>query len=76
MPDATVVAFEDHGVVRRTIDEGVEDARQVLADLARLGIEMEDVAATLEQEGVAAFSKSYDELIQALTDKANTLHPS
>jgi transaldolase len=73
MPDATVASFEDHGVVRRTIDEGVDEARRVLADLARVGIDMEDVANTLEHEGVAAFSKSFDELIQALTDKANAL---
>lgn len=76
LPDATVAAFEDHGVVHRTIDEGVDEARQVLADLAGVGVDMEDVAATLEQEGVAAFVKSYDELIQALSDKANALQGS
>ena len=32
---------------------------------------MEDVSRKLEEEGVAAFSKSYDELLQALEDKAN-----
>jgi transaldolase len=76
MPDATVVAFEDHGVVRRSIDEGVDEARQVMADLAGVGVDMEAVADTLEQEGVSAFVKSYDELIQALTDKANALQGS
>ena len=76
MPDATVTALEDHGVVQRTIDVGADDARRVLDDLAGLGIEMEDVATTLEQEGVAAFCKSYDELIQVLTDKANALDRS
>jgi len=74
LPDATVAAFLDHGELRRTIDDGVDDARRVLADLAGLGVDMEDVAATLEQEGVAAFVKSFDELIQALSDKANALH--
>jgi transaldolase len=74
MPDATVAAFEDHGDVRRTIDEGVAEARQVMTDLSGVGVEIEDVAATLEQEGVAAFVKSFDELIQALSDKANALH--
>jgi hypothetical protein len=34
---------------------------------------MADVSRTLEDEGVAAFSKSYDELLQALQDKANEL---
>jgi transaldolase len=73
MPDATVDAFLDHGRLARTIDEGLDEARRVLGELERLGISMEDVAQTLEDEGVAAFSKSYDELLQALTDKANTL---
>ena len=74
LPDATVAAFEDHGEVRCTIDEGVDDARQVMAGLERVGVDIEDVAATLEHEGVAAFVKSFDELIQALSDKANALH--
>jgi transaldolase len=73
MPDATVQAFIDHGVVRRTIDEGVDDAQETLERLASLGIDMEDVATKLEDEGVAAFVKSFDELIQALQDKANAL---
>jgi predicted RNase H-like HicB family nuclease len=34
---------------------------------------MEDVGNTLEEEGVAAFAKSYDELLQALQDKAAAL---
>ena len=73
MPDATVAAFEDHGAVRRTIDEGVDEANAVLRDVERVGIDMEDVAKTLETEGVAAFVKSFDELIQALADKANAI---
>ena len=73
MPDATIDAFDDHGTLRRTVDEGVDDARATLDRLAGLGIDMEDVADRLEEEGVAAFVKSYDELIQALQDKANTL---
>ena len=34
---------------------------------------MADVAATLEDEGVASFAKSFDELMQTLSDKANAL---
>jgi len=74
MPDATVAAFNDHGELGRTVDEGVDEARRVLDSVAQLGIDMEDVAQTLEQEGVASFVKSYDELLQALSDKANALH--
>ena len=46
------------------------------ADLARLpeaGVDMDDVARVLEDEGVASFAKSYDELLQSLHDKASAL---
>jgi transaldolase len=71
MPDATVAAFLDHGIVARTIDQGADQARADLDALKAAGIDMADVSARLEDEGVASFSKSYDELLQALEDKAN-----
>jgi transaldolase len=73
LPDATIDAFCDHGVVHRTIDDGVEEAAAILEALDRLGIDMADVSQTLEDEGVAAFVKSYDELLQSLSDKANAV---
>lgn len=73
LPDATVEAFLDHGVVRRTVDEGIDEARAVLDGLGDVGVDLTDVARVLEDEGVAAFAKSYDELLQSLTDKANDL---
>lgn len=73
LPDATIEAFKDHGTVARTVDQDVHAARAALEGIEALGISMEDVGDTLEEEGVAAFVKSYDELIQALTDKANAL---
>ncbi len=73
MPDGTVADFLDHGTVARTVDSGVEEARSLVASLAEAGIDMEDVAQVLESEGVASFAKSFDELVQSLTDKANAL---
>ena len=73
MPDATIEAFVDHGALARTVDADVDGAERDLQRIEALGISMEDVSNTLEEEGVAAFAKSYDELIQALTDKANAL---
>jgi transaldolase len=71
MPDATVDAFKDHGTVARTVDKDVDQARADLDALHVAGIDMHDVSRQLEDEGVAAFSKSFDELMQALEDKAN-----
>jgi transaldolase len=73
MPDGTLDAFEDHGTVARTVDADPDGAREVLARLGAAGIDMEDVAETLEQEGVAAFAKSFDELLAALGVKAAEL---
>jgi transaldolase len=73
MPDGTVADVLDHGTVARTIDADVAGARQLIDQLATVGIDMEEVAAVLESEGVASFAKSFDELVQSLTDKANAL---
>jgi len=73
MPDGTVADFLDHGTVARTVDAGVDHAHTLIDELAEAGIEMEDVAQVLETEGVASFAKSFDELVQSLTDKANAL---
>ncbi len=73
MPDTTVEAFADHGVVARTIDSDYAGAEQVLTDLDSVGIDVQDVAKTLENEGVASFTKSYDELLQVLADKYEAL---
>ncbi|MBV8464023.1 MAG: transaldolase [Acidimicrobiales bacterium] len=73
MPESTIEAFLDHGTVARTVDVGVDEARRLEEQLAEVGIDLGDVARVLEEEGVASFIKSFDELIQSLTDKANAL---
>ncbi len=72
MPEPTLRAFEDHGTLKRTVDADPSDAEAALARLADAGIDMLDVEQTLENEGVASFAKSFDELLQSLTDKAAT----
>jgi transaldolase len=73
MPDETIAHFLDHGIVARTVDANPSQSNTALHRLAALGIDMHDVAKTLEDEGVASFAKSFDELMQSLTDKANAL---
>ncbi len=72
MPDSTLEAFCDHGTVACTVDAGVEAAQRDMERLAAVGVDMDDVSRVLEDEGVASFAKSFDELIQALTDKASS----
>ncbi|MGA2036493.1 MAG: transaldolase family protein, partial [Acidimicrobiales bacterium] len=73
MPDQTVEAFLDHGIVSRTVDVDPDDARRVLDRLGELGVDMAEVSRTLEDEGVASFAKSFEEVMQVLTDKAHAL---
>ncbi len=73
LPDKTIEAFEDHGTVARTIDVGLDEAHAVIDGLATVGVDLADVTQQLEDEGVAAFSKSFGELITALGTKAELL---
>ncbi len=73
MPDDTIAAFLDHGTTARTVDADPDAARRALQRIEAAGVDMADVARTLEDEGVASFTKSFDELIQKLSDKANAL---
>ncbi len=73
MPDSTLLAFEDHGTLARTLDADPGGAEQVMTDLAEAGIDMDDVSARLESEGVASFSKSFDEALDNLGERAEAI---
>lgn len=69
LPPATLEAFAQHGIARRTIDADLDTARQQLADLERLGIAMEDVTDFLIVDGVKRFADSYAALLLAVDAK-------
>jgi transaldolase len=73
IPDGTLNSFLDHGTVERTLDVGFDDARSLLADISALGIDLDDVAVQLEEEGVLAFEKSFTSLLESLEVKAAEL---
>ena len=73
LPEATIVDFEDHGTLARTIDVDVGQADETMRRLAALGIEMDDVGLTLENQGVASFHQSFQEVLAALEVKAGHL---
>jgi transaldolase len=73
LPDATIDAFDDHGTVARTIDADVAAAHEAIRRIGELGVDLADVARVLEEEGVTAFVKSFDELLATLTEKSHTL---
>jgi transaldolase len=73
LPEATIEAFADHGHLARRVDADVDQAVATWAALADVGIDLDDVADTLEREGVSSFQKSFDELLGALDTKATEL---
>ena len=73
MPAETVVAFQEHGEVRDTLTEGLDVARQLLVDLAAVGVDYDDVVATLEAEGVKKFADSFVELLDGIGVKRGEL---
>ena len=66
IPPATLDAFRDHGKVRRTLDQGLEQADAVMRKLEQSGISMKAVTDQLVDDGVKAFSDSFSELISAV----------
>jgi len=73
IPPATLAAFREHGEVRRSLDENVDIARRQLKQLADAGIDLDQVTNELEVEGVAAFTKSFESLLQTLTKAAKDI---
>jgi transaldolase len=67
MPEATIKATADHGELRGDTVHGTYDAsRRVFADLERLGISYDDVVQVLEDDGVAKFEASWNELLDTI----------
>jgi transaldolase len=73
MPEETMEAFQDHGRVADTLEQGVDEAKQVLDDLREAGIDYDDVTDTLEREGVQKFTDSFVELKQGIAEKREVL---
>jgi transaldolase len=73
MPPALIEAYRDHGVTRRTVDQDLDAARQVIAELAAVGIDLGDVTDKLLRDGLASFQKSFETLSAGLEKKSAAL---
>lgn len=72
LPESTIAAFEDHGLLAPSITTDVDDAHDVLRQLAEVGIDMDEVGRTLEDAGVISFHESFSHVLGALDAKART----
>lgn len=67
LPDATLVAFRDHGKVAATLTDGVAEAVAQRAALAASGIDLDDVGEQLQIEGLTLFTQAYDKLLDIVS---------
>ncbi|HJP84385.1 MAG TPA: transaldolase [Gemmatimonadaceae bacterium] len=69
VPPDTLELFEDHGVIKRTLPGDTKEARQIMSALATGGIDFADVNRTLEDEGIAKFTRSLKNILAVISSK-------
>ena len=73
MPEGTLKALADHGNVGAVLPEDGGDCETVLAQFARAGVDVDALAARLQDEGAKSFTKSWDDLMAVITSKSAAL---
>ena len=73
VPPHTLEAFRDHGAIGMPLGKALDAAQAQLAQLADLGIDLDSVTQELQDEGVAAFARSFDTLIASVAEKRHKL---
>ncbi len=73
IPGNTFNAFLDHGVVKETLTGDIEEAQKVIDDLKILGLDINVICNKLLQDGVAAFERSFDSLLNSIEEKVKKL---
>jgi transaldolase len=70
MPEGTLKAFSEHGEVGDAMAPDGGDCEAVLASFAKAGIDVDALAAQLQEEGAKSFVKSWDELMSVIDQKS------
>jgi len=73
MPEETIEAFQDHGEVALTLEQGIDEAKRLFEQLAEAGVDYDDVTRVLEEEGVQKFADSFAELLDGIRAKQGEL---
>ena len=70
LPRKTSAAFADHGKAAATLEQGLDEAIEILRDLATVGIDLSQVTRQLLDEGIEKFVESYDDVLHTITAKS------
>jgi transaldolase len=73
LPPATLKAFRDHGRVRLSLEENLEEEGAVLARLEEVGISLDEVTQQVLDEGVSLFAKSFEKLMMAIQSRRHEI---
>ncbi len=73
VPPDTLKAFKDHGTVAETLPVGLDEAAQIMDQLAEVGVDLEQVTRQLQVDGVESFSDSFRSLLDQVDAKRNVL---
>ncbi len=73
MPEQTLLALADHGELGTSLPADGGDAEEVLTDFAKAGVDIDDLAGQLQDDGAASFVKSWDELMGVIASKSADL---
>jgi transaldolase len=69
LPIETIDAYRDHGRPSLQLDQGLAEARHILKDLAKVGINLDNTTQQLEEEGVDKFNKALEQLMAVIDEK-------
>ncbi len=73
LPPATLAAFIDHGSPTLTLETGLDEARSDLSRLNEIGVDLSAVTQGLQDDGVGAFTKSFESLMGSIAEKTAKL---
>jgi transaldolase len=73
MPEATLLAFMEHGAVAETLEQDVDEAERLIERLNEAGVDMDEVTAGLLSDGLGLFADSYDDLLADIAAKKDRL---
>jgi transaldolase len=73
MPEGTLLKFGEHGTLGRVLSAGGGDAEETIMKISRLGVDMNALGAQLQKEGADSFVKSWNEMMDVVATKAQSL---
>lgn len=76
MPEETIRAFQDHGIVAPMLERGLDEAKRVFEQLAWAGVDSDDLTATLKRKASRGSRTRFEELLNTIEAKPRELVPA